>query len=93
MTMEDLGALATEASDPRYAELDLMSVAELAQTMNEADAMPDSARRPEAGMQSFMSPLHPPVHREDIGIAARCASPGCAKGARIRRSSPLSTVC
>lgn len=38
MTMEDLGGLATEASDPRYAELDLMSVAELAQTMNEADA-------------------------------------------------------
>lgn len=36
--MEDLGALATEASDPRYAELDLMSVAELAQTMNDADA-------------------------------------------------------
>lgn len=38
MTTEDLGGLATEASDPRYAELDLMSVAELAQTMNEADA-------------------------------------------------------
>ena len=38
MTMEDLGGLATEASDPRYARLDQMSVAELAQTMNEADA-------------------------------------------------------
>ncbi len=38
MIAEDLGALATEASDPRYARLDQMSVAELAQTMNEADA-------------------------------------------------------
>ncbi|MDR6866189.1 N-acetylmuramic acid 6-phosphate etherase [Microbacterium resistens] len=38
MTPDDLGGLATEASDPRYAELDLMSVAELARTMNEADA-------------------------------------------------------
>ena len=38
MTIEDLGGLAKEAIDPRYAELDLMSVAELAQTMNEADA-------------------------------------------------------
>lgn len=35
---ENLGVLATEASDPRYAEIDRMSVAELAQTMNEADA-------------------------------------------------------
>lgn len=46
MTMEDLGALATEASDPRYAELDLMSVAELAQTMNDADAtVPGAVQR------------------------------------------------
>ncbi len=44
--MEDLGALATEASDPRYAELDLMSVAELAQTMNDADAtVPGAVQR------------------------------------------------
>ena len=46
MTMEDLGGLATEASDPRYAELDLMSVAELAQTMNDADAtVPGAVQR------------------------------------------------
>lgn len=46
MTMEDLGSLATEASDPRYAELDLMSVAQLAQTMNDADAtVPGAVRR------------------------------------------------
>jgi N-acetylmuramic acid 6-phosphate etherase len=46
MTMEDLGGLATEASDPRYAELDLMSVAQLAQTMNEADAtVPGAVQR------------------------------------------------
>ncbi|MGO2745681.1 N-acetylmuramic acid 6-phosphate etherase [Microbacterium sp.] len=35
---ENLSALATEVSDPRFADLDRMSVAELAQTMNEADA-------------------------------------------------------
>jgi N-acetylmuramic acid 6-phosphate etherase len=35
---ENLGVLATEASDPRFAEIDRMSVAELAVTMNEADA-------------------------------------------------------
>ncbi|WP_350351037.1 N-acetylmuramic acid 6-phosphate etherase [Microbacterium sp. A8/3-1] len=46
MTMEDLGGLATEASDPRYAELDLMSVAQLAQTMNDADAtVPGAVQR------------------------------------------------
>ena len=46
MTLEDLGGLATEASDPRYAELDLMSVAQLAQTMNDADAtVPGAVRR------------------------------------------------
>ncbi|MFC9985029.1 N-acetylmuramic acid 6-phosphate etherase [Microbacterium keratanolyticum] len=38
MTVENLGALATESVDPRYARIDQMSVAELAQTMNEADA-------------------------------------------------------
>lgn len=38
MSGENLGMLATEASDPRYADLDRMSVAELAQVMNEADA-------------------------------------------------------
>jgi len=38
MNAEDLGMLATEASDPRYADLDRMSVAEIAQTMNDADA-------------------------------------------------------
>ena len=38
MSVEDLGGLVTEASDPRYADLDRMSVAELARTMNEADA-------------------------------------------------------
>lgn len=36
--MENLGTLATESADPRYANLDLMSVAELAQAMNDADA-------------------------------------------------------
>ncbi|WP_448808858.1 N-acetylmuramic acid 6-phosphate etherase [Agromyces bauzanensis] len=35
---DDLASLATEASNPRYAELDRMSVAELAAAMNEADA-------------------------------------------------------
>lgn len=46
MSREDLGGLATEASDPRYAELDRMSVAELAQTMNDADAtVPAAVRR------------------------------------------------
>ena len=46
MTLDDLGGLATEASDPRYAELDLMSVAELAQTMNDADAtVPTAVQR------------------------------------------------
>lgn len=38
MTVENLSTLVTEASDPRYADLDRMSVAELARTMNEADA-------------------------------------------------------
>lgn len=38
MTVENLSGLMTETSDPRYAELDRMSVAELARTMNEADA-------------------------------------------------------
>ncbi|WP_404436245.1 N-acetylmuramic acid 6-phosphate etherase [Microbacterium aerolatum] len=38
MSGENLGMLATEASDPRYADLDRMSVADLAQVMNEADA-------------------------------------------------------
>lgn len=43
---EDLGVLATEASDPRYAQIDRMSVAELAETMNDADAtVPDAVRR------------------------------------------------
>ena len=46
MTLEDLGGLATEASDPRYAELDRMSVAQLAQTMNDADAtVPGAVQR------------------------------------------------
>jgi N-acetylmuramic acid 6-phosphate etherase len=46
MTIENLGALATEASDPRYAEIDRMSVAELAQTMNDADAtVPGAVQR------------------------------------------------
>ncbi|MGH3703807.1 MAG: N-acetylmuramic acid 6-phosphate etherase [Agromyces sp.] len=35
---DDLANLATEASNPRYAELDRMSVAEIAAAMNEADA-------------------------------------------------------
>lgn len=35
---DELAALATEASDPRFAELDKMSVAQLAEAMNEADA-------------------------------------------------------
>lgn len=38
MNQENLAGLATEASDPRYARIDQMSVAELAQTMNDADA-------------------------------------------------------
>src|SRR6218665_2164552 len=36
-TAEDLGLLATEASDPRFANLDTLSVAELAILMNTAD--------------------------------------------------------
>lgn len=35
---ENLSVLATEVSDPRFAQIDRMSVAELAQTMNDADA-------------------------------------------------------
>lgn len=35
---ENLSVLSTEASDPRFAQIDRMSVAELAQTMNDADA-------------------------------------------------------
>ncbi|HCS62204.1 MAG TPA: N-acetylmuramic acid 6-phosphate etherase [Microbacterium sp.] len=35
---ENLSVLATEVSDPRFAHIDRMSVAELAQTMNDADA-------------------------------------------------------
>ncbi|HEY6800193.1 MAG TPA: N-acetylmuramic acid 6-phosphate etherase [Agromyces sp.] len=42
---DDLAALATEASDPRYADLDLMSVAELATLMNDADATVPAAVR------------------------------------------------
>lgn len=42
---DDLAALATEASDPRYAELDRMSVAELATAMNDADATVPGAVR------------------------------------------------
>ncbi|HET6671872.1 MAG TPA: N-acetylmuramic acid 6-phosphate etherase [Agromyces sp.] len=42
---DDLAALATEASDPRYADLDLMSVAELATLMNDADATVPGAVR------------------------------------------------
>lgn len=34
---ENLGALATEAADPRYAHIDTMSVGELALAMNDAD--------------------------------------------------------
>ena len=46
MSGENLGMLATEASDPRYADLDRMSVAALAQIMNEADAtVPAAVRR------------------------------------------------
>ncbi|WP_219948905.1 N-acetylmuramic acid 6-phosphate etherase [Salinibacterium sp. M195] len=36
--LNDLDGLATEAVDPRYTNLDLMSVAELATAMNEADS-------------------------------------------------------
>jgi N-acetylmuramic acid 6-phosphate etherase len=42
---DDLGALATEASDPRYADLDLMSVTQLATLMNDADATVPGAVR------------------------------------------------
>lgn len=43
---ENLGVLATEASDPRYAHIDGMSVAELAEAMNDADAtVPAAVRR------------------------------------------------
>ena len=43
---ENLAVLATEASDPRFAQIDRMSVAQLAQTMNEADAtVPTAVQR------------------------------------------------
>lgn len=43
---EDLGVLATEATDPRFADIDRMSVARLAETMNDADAtVPAAVRR------------------------------------------------
>ena len=35
---QDLGGLATEAVDPRYAEIDTLPIGELARMMNEADA-------------------------------------------------------
>ena len=42
---EDLAALATEATDPRFAQIDRMTVAELAATMNDADrSVPDAVR-------------------------------------------------
>lgn len=43
----DPSTLATEARDPRYADLDLMSVAELAAAMNDADATVPAAVRAE----------------------------------------------
>jgi N-acetylmuramic acid 6-phosphate etherase len=45
MLDDDLAALATEAIDPRYANLDLMSVEELATAMNDADATVPAAVR------------------------------------------------
>ena len=42
---EDLALLATEATDPRFAQIDRMTVAELAATMNDADrTVPDAVR-------------------------------------------------
>ncbi|MGM1018685.1 MAG: N-acetylmuramic acid 6-phosphate etherase [Actinomycetota bacterium] len=42
---EDLGVLATEATAPRFADIDRMSVAQLAETMNDADAtVPEAVR-------------------------------------------------
>lgn len=42
---EDLAMLATEATDPRFAQIDRMTVAELAATMNDADrTVPDAVR-------------------------------------------------
>lgn len=43
---ENLALLATETSDPRFADIDRMSVADLAETMNDADAtVPAAVRR------------------------------------------------
>jgi N-acetylmuramic acid 6-phosphate etherase len=42
---DDLEGLATEATDPRFADIDRMSVAELAATMNDADATVPGAVR------------------------------------------------
>jgi len=45
-TDADLATLVTEADDPRYAQLDSMSVADLARVMNDADAtVADSVRQ------------------------------------------------
>ena len=42
---DDLATLATEATDPRFAQIDRMSVADLAATMNDADrTVPDAVR-------------------------------------------------
>lgn len=46
MTTDDLSLLVTESDDPRYAHLDSLSVGELAQIMNDADAtVPTAVRR------------------------------------------------
>ena len=45
MSREELSSLVTEASDPRYAQVDAMSVAELAAAMNQADATVPGAVR------------------------------------------------
>lgn len=45
MLSDDFAALATETSDPRFADLDRLSVAELATAMNDADALVPAAVR------------------------------------------------
>ncbi len=66
MNGEDLALLTTEANDPRYAQIDRMSVGELAATMNDADATVPAAVR--AALPQIVAAID--------GIAARMARGG-----------------
>lgn len=63
---DELATLATEATDPRFAQIDRMTVAELAETMNDADrTVPDAVRA-----------ALPQVVKAITGVADRMAQGG-----------------